>query len=1486
MSNTDLEDGVSFSEPTITASETTDLPFDTQSDVVRFAAANQINLQTLLSEWQQTTTPTTDTHYDYYIWLYERFAINDDGILDRRIAAFYSTAYITPTNYMSMNKIKFLIYGEKVRACLPIGRPWELSVQVVDMYTISQKLVDSAFKQLIELKRQYEMSTSNSAAAVANNALTFDQPLKYVFSKPEVIDTTWTSAFQQTMSREVEIRLQDITGTSFGKVFNYFMHSRNNFFFNNIVNEVRMYSNNIRSTHYDEKLFKPHIQFKKELSSYINPKYKFKVSVAEEQHVDSIVGLHRIGTRKKNTFRFYTPHENNLFYNLEVSLSIVINEYPNKPAYKTYEVEVERKFGDYQHWAKHKPTLIQAIKTLLHIVHGDVLVDTQERQAIRSTLSVLFTKPYMKDILAKVLPLTKTKECLLTLASQPIWTSLKYDGERHVLFCKAKLGTFLIGLDDTITRVGPYFSGQGDLTLILDCEVVHLTKPTSDSVDTMIAVFDVRYDNRRPMEHVTFSRRYAYLRKLIDTLPTVYNRYTIEIKTFKLMENISDVRQYMGTLNGLDAQMDPHKSESTRAGLRYDGIIFQPDVPYVTRVNTYKWKPQYMNTLDFAIPFNVKPSNMTVHPVLSDGQELTNINIVNAVLTLGYHKTFSMANLIVECFYHPHRDVWIPCRLRLAKSKPNAPRVVASNLRLITDSFSLKNMLGFQLLFSTKLSNEVKRRILSKHMGSLLDIGSGQGADIDKWGHFEKVICYEPSVSQCMEFTNRLETSPNKGKITLYPTLFDKQAAASLINLSKRADIIAMFFSVNYIFESEKNTLSMLEALHRVATHSQLSQPENLRAQGVPIIIMYHEGRDVVSTLMNTHPSVFDIQYIDEKAGKIKTTIVGSEYVKGIEEYLFYTDIFSRHAVKFFDIRLNTITDVLPEIKLEVLSEPDQLWLRSIRIMTLYCRSHKNDHTDDICIYYSPEDLVDEIEAEDTSGGVDVDMEAVERDYGSDVDEIEVVVDEDIFDNANVFDDDEQDETTSEKPINIFPPLVTLSSNQMSIVQVDTTMAQQRWNEIKLQNKYWSSYVKQLGATYPIVADPKSFVICEVFIRMGFQNNLVVSNLPAVVFTAENLIPGTIRYSVATATGPKIANLEFLMYNNAFTTVEQAIELEPQWLIYVQYVNDQTTPVRTSAKFHVLIVETLTPEVLDIVNSYENVAMMVTLSYPCIVFGCSGSQTSNNFTADIVSTLVQMDDIPSVNAVLRLYRKNIFLKDPKHMTLSAPTRGILWDEQSCYADVVIMCMGASTMAHRYFDILSRASTPIAKRLLLLLVQVYQNKNNIRTTDLLTTVGFTPNEQNDSSEFLEKLSDNIPELKYKIKYTDGREELTPFVLKYDFDSLKITSVEGTLLVVLNTGVEAVIGDLSAEKVAKLKKETQQHGEVNSKIARKWYEFELQAIVYAIPAHYICVFRRFDLWYLYDGLEGKPIQRLGKKFVISEYKGKPIVPFLMFYRRIFI
>jgi hypothetical protein len=187
----------------------------------------------------------------------------------------------------------------------------------------------------------------------------------------------------------------------------------------------------------------------------------------------------------------------------------------------------------------------------------------------------------------------------------------------------------------------------------------------------------------------------------------------------------------------------------------YDGLIlYHPHQPYSykSRVSkVFKWK--YRPTVDVLIRNNS-----------------TYVSKCGSLHKVPYNvhgiPSNSMSG-VIECTIDGDRLIYV--KYRADKTYPNSIEVFN---RLMRDTPLTKDILtgnASEPILMRMVHNQVKTGIIRCQAGRLLDIGSGQGADVSKW-HLPKVrltevVCLEPRSTRMDELTRRLSKYTNKEPI-------------------------------------------------------------------------------------------------------------------------------------------------------------------------------------------------------------------------------------------------------------------------------------------------------------------------------------------------------------------------------------------------------------------------------------------------------------------------------------------------------------------------------------------------------------------------------------------------------------------------------------------------------------------------------------------------------------------------------------------------
>jgi hypothetical protein len=143
-------------------------------------------------------------------------------------------------------------------------------------------------------------------------------------------------------------------------------------------------------------------------------------------------------------------------------------------------------------------------------------------------------------------------------------------------------------------------------------------------------------------------------------------------------------------------------------------------------------------------------------------------------------------------------------RFRDDKKKPNSSKVIINNV----DGLELRDIWnGHACIFMRQYHNAVKRKMLKTyaHGLTILDIGSGQGGDVSKWGNARKVYCVEPSDKAVMELKQRLCVAGMEKHVKVIHCPVSN--VDKIRKRVKRIDVMTLFFTINLFQQKDLNAL-------------------------------------------------------------------------------------------------------------------------------------------------------------------------------------------------------------------------------------------------------------------------------------------------------------------------------------------------------------------------------------------------------------------------------------------------------------------------------------------------------------------------------------------------------------------------------------------------------------------------------------------------------------------------------------------------------
>lgn len=636
--------------------------------------------------------------YEFYEAAVRELAVHvEKNALRRRIAHFLPIENVSDEDLLPL-----LMLIEAQRRVLPVGRPWESEGR--------QRLV--------------------APVVVAPPA-----PVVVPVRLPVVAPPRWRRWFATYKhAEEVEVRFKNVCGTAFGNIFE--MLVRGPFYMVNEQLTVEIISNDRRRVRRRDGTT---VELKQRLDyvdecEYVVVKSRERV---EPDPDDAYLRERALHVRQKNRFAFLTPHDTTRqdlrhLVNLEISLSAVLVDDAVGPR---YEVELEMK----------NSVRVDNVQKSIDTVLG-WMADPRGYGLPREPSS-----RQRPPRARQVLPLVRRERCL-RLLTQRCLATLKFDGVRHFLHAEPRRGLTLVSLDGHATRIGdPYVGGDA---MVIDCEVFFCD---------VIRVFTFDTTDARPFEERLTALEQFHAR--VSHAWTTFSFAQVYMKTFSV---VNDTDQLADACDQAMVTSD------------CDGVVVNCGAEDV-----YKWKPASLQTVDVLVVSETQewpdartdartdaPSSVAYSCAIdAKGRPaLVRVRGPNGDDCLLHYDPFVMGlpsgvrvdNLIVECLVNfpahvaellngsaePTPVVLTPVRIRFSKRKPNPTAVVGENMRLAVGSLDARALRGLDLPMARHVLHDFKSSVLARlpRDATLLDVGSGRGADADKWRSLS-VIAVEPNAS-------------------------------------------------------------------------------------------------------------------------------------------------------------------------------------------------------------------------------------------------------------------------------------------------------------------------------------------------------------------------------------------------------------------------------------------------------------------------------------------------------------------------------------------------------------------------------------------------------------------------------------------------------------------------------------------------------------------------------------------------------------------
>ncbi|SPN79060.1 7-methylguanosine mRNA capping enzyme [Brazilian cedratvirus IHUMI] len=417
----------------------------------------------------------------------------------------------------------------------------------------------------------------------------------------------------------------------------------------------------------------------------------------------------------------------------------------------------------------------------------------------------------------------------------------KADGIRKLLVF-ATTGTWLIMPPNEVNLLTPEVD-SGLVGTILDGEEIPKENRTTPLPDTKywFMAFDClsyAYPTSSVRFDVSVQRKTLNERLQACQIVADRNKSTLLYVNSKTFYNFNSPETFY-------KRMREMFSEQPSLGYKQDGFIFTPlNVPYnphsdkfplhervLTRIpDNCKWKPPSQLTIDLAIRWVSTPQGRRVEVLTSENRKYVPFTgtrrypleevVVNEVLDVG-------TNTIIE--FRAGEGKLVPIRVR-EKLHPNRKEVALDVWKDAHEPLTEETLKGDNFVLVRRYHNRIKRDLLdSLEQGStLLDLGSGKGADISKWRKLKTVFAIEPSSSHIQEMISRLLSlgyakvgegiylSPDKYR-TVYILQNYAQDTEAIVDFvlshGGQVDAVSSLLSTTFFWESQEILSRVLQTI-------------------------------------------------------------------------------------------------------------------------------------------------------------------------------------------------------------------------------------------------------------------------------------------------------------------------------------------------------------------------------------------------------------------------------------------------------------------------------------------------------------------------------------------------------------------------------------------------------------------------------------------------------------------------------------------------
>jgi len=385
--------------------------------------------------------------------------------------------------------------------------------------------------------------------------------------------------------------------------------------------------------------------------------------------------------------------------------------------------------------------------------------------------------------------------------------TLKLDGTRNFIFIEDNV-MFLINNKLEISVYKENVLGLNGT--LIDTEVT----------GQYINCFDILFYNNKDIREYDLNKRLLHLSEALQ----IINLPTVKPKEYIFNNIFSTICEYLDKNQKLTS-------------LDIDGfILVQVKNPYPFKkqdINPLKWKPEYLNTIDFKIKKHKTKGKLEKWDLLCYNSEGCDIqfhyNNNKTIGTIKIDKTEASVYKdgdIVECKYNTELKSFVPYRSRSDKIQGNYIKVAQDIYKTILNPFDINWLKpkreNSEFFDMRRFHNWIKRKILfeySSSNGNLLDLACGKGGDIYKWvdNNIRYIEGYDvdtESIKNAIQRYEKVITKPTSKNFNY--KFIEKDLSKETIETSVEFDLASCFFAIHYFFENKNKLTNFIKNLKNI----------------------------------------------------------------------------------------------------------------------------------------------------------------------------------------------------------------------------------------------------------------------------------------------------------------------------------------------------------------------------------------------------------------------------------------------------------------------------------------------------------------------------------------------------------------------------------------------------------------------------------------------------------------------------------------------